>query len=105
MKQKQKGKICFVIYIAGKRKLLFFIYEVFVKQKQRKRSAYHYSSTHPSAHLSTHTHTWALASMRMSSSGGCPLFTSKLSPVPMRRRSMQITYEGVKKKASNDIDK
>ena len=71
---------------------------MFVKQKQRKRSAYHYSSSHPSAHLSTHTHTWALASMRMSSSGGCPLFTSKLSPVPMRRRSMQ---RSVKEKAGN----
>jgi hypothetical protein len=34
MKQKQQGKICFIIYIAGERKLFFFIYEVFVKQKK-----------------------------------------------------------------------
>ena len=33
MKQKKKGKICFVIYIAGER-ILFFIYEVFSKQKK-----------------------------------------------------------------------
>ena len=32
MKQKNKGKICFVIYIAGER--FFFIHEVFVKQKK-----------------------------------------------------------------------
>ena len=38
---KKKGKICFVIYIAGKR--FFFIYEVIVKQKIKKRSANHYS--------------------------------------------------------------
>jgi len=42
MKPKKKGKICFVIYIAGERNF-FFIYEVFVKQKKRKRSATHYS--------------------------------------------------------------
>jgi len=42
MKQKKKGKICFVIYIAGERKSFFFNYEVIVKQKKRKRSANHY---------------------------------------------------------------
>ncbi len=31
--KKKRGKICFVIYIARERKLLFFIYEVIVKQK------------------------------------------------------------------------
>jgi len=40
MKQRKKGKICFVIYIAGER-IFVFIYEVFVKQKKRKRSANH----------------------------------------------------------------
>jgi hypothetical protein len=43
MKQKKKGKICFVIYIAGKRKIFVFIYEVIVKQKIQKRPANHYS--------------------------------------------------------------
>ena len=33
MKQKKKGKICFVIYIAGER--FFFIYEVIAKQKKK----------------------------------------------------------------------
>jgi hypothetical protein len=33
VKQNKKAKICFVIYIAGKRKLLFYIYDVIVKQK------------------------------------------------------------------------
>jgi hypothetical protein len=37
MKQKKKGKICFVIYIAGKR--FFFIYDVIVKQNLKKSSA------------------------------------------------------------------
>ena len=32
MKQKQKAKICFVIYIAGEKKLLFYFYCVIVKQ-------------------------------------------------------------------------
>jgi hypothetical protein len=41
MKQKKKRKICFVIYIAGER-IYFFIFEVFVKQKKKKRSANHY---------------------------------------------------------------
>ena len=40
MKQKQKAKICFVIYIAGKR--FFFVYDVIVKQKKTKRAAHYY---------------------------------------------------------------
>ena len=42
MKQNQKAKICFVIYIAGfffKKK---FCYEVFAKQKKRKESRNNY---------------------------------------------------------------
>jgi hypothetical protein len=31
VKQNKKAKICFVIYIAGKRKLLFYIYDAIVK--------------------------------------------------------------------------
>ena len=42
MKQKKKGKIRFVIYIAGER-TFFFIYDVIVKQKIKKRPANHYS--------------------------------------------------------------
>ena len=34
MKQKKKGKICFVIHIAGFFFLKFFCYEVFAKQKK-----------------------------------------------------------------------
>ncbi len=41
MKPKKKGKICFVIYIAGER-IFFLIYDVIVKQKIKKRSAIHY---------------------------------------------------------------
>jgi len=33
VKQKIKGKICFVIHIAGEKKLLFYFYFVIVKQK------------------------------------------------------------------------
>jgi hypothetical protein len=40
MKQKKKWKICFVIYIAGER--FFFIYDVIVNQKIKKRSTNHY---------------------------------------------------------------
>ena len=51
---KKKGKICFVIYIAGKR--FFFIYDVIVKQKKRKRSAnhtrYHYCQPRGNNHRS-----------------------------------------------------
>ena len=32
MKQRIKGKICFVIHIAGEQKLLFYFYFVIVKQ-------------------------------------------------------------------------
>ena len=32
VKQKIKGKICFVIHIAGEKKLLFYIYFVIAKQ-------------------------------------------------------------------------
>jgi hypothetical protein len=41
MKLKKKGNICFVIYIAGER-FFFYIYDVIVKQKIKKRSVYHY---------------------------------------------------------------
>jgi hypothetical protein len=43
MKQNKKAKICFVICFAGKRKLLFYIYAVIVKQKFYKRSSNYYS--------------------------------------------------------------
>ena len=33
VKQNKKAKICFVIHIAGEKKLLFYIYSVIVKQK------------------------------------------------------------------------
>ena len=33
VKKNKKAKICFVIHIAGERKLLFYIYDVIVKQK------------------------------------------------------------------------
>ncbi len=47
MKQNKKAKICFfVIYIAGKKELLFYIYAVIVKQIFYKRSTNHYC--HPS---------------------------------------------------------
>ena len=42
MKQKIKGKICAVFCFAGKKKLLFYIYAVIVKQKIYKRSSNHY---------------------------------------------------------------
>ena len=35
VKQNKKAKICFVIYIAGEKKLLFYIYAVIVKQKKK----------------------------------------------------------------------
>jgi hypothetical protein len=41
VKQNKKAKICFVNYIAGEKKLLFYIYAVIVKQK-KKSSANHY---------------------------------------------------------------
>jgi hypothetical protein len=43
MKQNKKAKICFVICFAGKKKLLFYIYAVIVKQKIYKRSSKYYS--------------------------------------------------------------
>ena len=42
VKQNKKAKICFVIYIAGKRKLFFYIYAVIVKQIFYKRSSNYY---------------------------------------------------------------
>ena len=44
MKQNKKAKICFVICFAGKKKLLFYIYAVIVKQKIYKRSSNYYSA-------------------------------------------------------------
>ena len=43
VKQNKKAKICFVIHIAGERKLLFYIYAVIVKQIFYKRSTNYYS--------------------------------------------------------------
>ena len=43
MKQNKKAKICFVICFAEKKKLLFYIYAVIVKQKIYKRSSNYYS--------------------------------------------------------------
>jgi hypothetical protein len=42
MKQNKKAKICFVICFAGKKKLLFYIYAVIVKQEIYKRSSNYY---------------------------------------------------------------
>ena len=42
MKQNKKAKIYFVICFAGKKKLLFYIYAVIVKQKIYKRSSNYY---------------------------------------------------------------
>jgi hypothetical protein len=42
MKQNQKAKICFVIYIAGFFFNKKFCYEVFAKQKKRKESRIYY---------------------------------------------------------------
>jgi hypothetical protein len=39
VKQNRKAKICFVIHIAGERKLLFYIYAVIVKQNFYKQPA------------------------------------------------------------------
>jgi hypothetical protein len=44
VKQNKKAKICFVICFAGKKKLLFYIYAVIVKQKIYKRSSNYYWS-------------------------------------------------------------
>jgi hypothetical protein len=46
MKQNKKAKICFVICFAGKKKLLFYIYAVIVKQNFYKRSSNYYSRRH-----------------------------------------------------------
>jgi hypothetical protein len=42
MKQNKKGKICFVIYIAGFFFLKFFCYEVFAKQKKTELAGSNY---------------------------------------------------------------
>jgi hypothetical protein len=42
MKQNKKGKIYFVIYIAGFFLKNIFCYEVIVKQKKKKCSEHHY---------------------------------------------------------------
>ena len=42
MKQKKRGKICFVIHIAGFFFLNFFCYEVFAKQKKAERCRLYY---------------------------------------------------------------
>jgi hypothetical protein len=46
MKQNKKAKICFVICFAEKKKLLFYIYAVIVKQNFYKRSSNYYSHTY-----------------------------------------------------------
>ncbi len=43
MKQKKRGKICFVIHIAGFFFLNFFCYEVFAKQKKPELADNYYS--------------------------------------------------------------
>jgi hypothetical protein len=46
VKQNKKAKICFVIHIAGERKLFFYIYAVIVKQKKKALLI----TTHPPGH-------------------------------------------------------
>jgi len=43
MKEKKKGKITLSL-LHRRKEFFFYIYEVFVKQKKRKRSANHYSA-------------------------------------------------------------
>ena len=50
MKQKIKGKNCTVFCFAGKKKLLFYIYAVIVKQKIYKRSSNYYSRRQAQGH-------------------------------------------------------
>ena len=45
MKQNKKAKICAVFCFAGKRKILFYIYAVIVKQNFYKRPTNHYYYT------------------------------------------------------------
>jgi hypothetical protein len=46
MKQEKKGKNYAVFCFAGKKKLLFYICDVIVKQKKKKSSANHYCWRH-----------------------------------------------------------
>ena len=41
-------------YFTGKRKIFFYIYDVILKQKIKKRSAYHYCPDPPACHLPPH---------------------------------------------------
>jgi hypothetical protein len=52
VKQNKKAKICFVIYIAGEKKLLFYICDVIVKQKKKalNTTTYTYTYTHIYVH-------------------------------------------------------
>jgi hypothetical protein len=45
VKQNKKAKYCAVFCFAGKKKLLFYIYAVIVKQKFYKRSTNYYLGT------------------------------------------------------------
>ena len=63
--KKKKGKICFVIYIAGER--FFFIYEVIVKQNKKKGPANHYLHTY--IHTYTYTYTYAYLGCKGASRG------------------------------------
>jgi hypothetical protein len=67
MKQKKRGKICFVIYIAGERN--FFIYEVIVKQNKKKRPANHYLHTYIHTYTYTYTYTYAYLGCKGASRG------------------------------------
>ena len=73
MKQNTKAKNYAVFCFAGKKKLLFYIYDVIVKQNFYKRAANHYSHTnvhtyvhtmcmyiHTNAHLYVHVHSRGL---------------------------------------------
>jgi hypothetical protein len=58
VKQKKKGKICFVIHIAGEKKIIILHLLRDCEAKIYKRSSNHYSHTH------THTHTRSRARAR-----------------------------------------
>ena len=45
MKQNKKAKICFVIHIAGERKIFFYICDVITSPEKEKISANHYCHT------------------------------------------------------------
>ena len=94
VKQNKKAKICFVIYIAGEKKLLFYIYAVIVKQKKKSSAnqfhpdtGYHPDTAYHPDRSSAGQRCWYIVAVYALT---CPYMTLKEISLPVHPGITQI---------------